>query len=81
MAKKVEIELNEPAIRQQLLKSQEILDICKEHAETIADRCGDGYETAVYTQPTRIVAKVYADSFRARADNMKHNTILKAVKG
>lgn len=81
MAKKVEIELNEPAIRQQLLKSPEILEICKEHAEAIADRCGEGYETTTYTQPTRIVAKVYADSSSARADNMKHNTILKAAKG
>lgn len=81
MAQKIKIELNRDAIRQQLLKSPEIRDICKEHAEAIANRCGDGYETATYTESTRVVAKVYADSFQARHDNLKHNTILKAVKG
>ena len=77
MAQKVMIELNQAAIRQQLLKSPEILEICRNHAEEIAERCGDGYETAA---STRIVAKVYADSFPARVDNMKNNTLLKAVR-
>ena len=80
MAQKVMIELNQAAIRQQLLKSPEILEICRNHAEEIAERCGDGYDTTAYTQPTRIVVKVYADSFSARVDNMKNNTLLKAVR-
>lgn len=81
MAQKIKIELNRNAIRQQLLKSPEIQDICKEHAENIANRCGDGYESTAYMESTRIVAKVYTDSFRAMHDNMKNNTLLKAVKG
>lgn len=81
MAQKIKIELNRNAIRQQLLKSPEIQDICKEHADNIANRCGDGYKSTEYMESTRIVAKVYTDSFRAMHDNMKNNTLLKAVKG
>ena len=80
MAQKVRIELNEAAIRQQLLKSSATEQMCKEHAEQIANRCGEGYETETYMEPTRVVAKVYADSFPARRDNLKNNTILKAVR-
>lgn len=80
MAQKVKIELNQSAIRQQLLKSTEIQSICRELAEQIAGRCGEGYETETYMQQTRTVSKVYADSFRARNDNLKNNTILKAVR-
>lgn len=80
MAQKIKIELNREAIRQQLLKSAEIKQICEEHAETIAGRCGEGYKVETYTQQTRIVSKAYADSFPARVDNMKNNTLLKAVK-
>ena len=80
MAQKVKIELNMEAIRQQLLKSSATEQMLNEHAEQIADRCGDGYETKTYKTPTRVVAKVYADSFPARRNNLKNNTILKAVR-
>ncbi len=80
MAQKVRIELNQAAIRQQLLKSPATEAMCKKYAEEIAARCGDGYETKTYKTPTRMAAKVYADTFQARTDNLKNNTILKAVR-
>lgn len=53
MAQKVMIELNQAAIRQQLLKSPEILEICRNHAEEIAERCGmDMRQPALYTVNT-----------------------------
>ncbi len=80
MATKVRIELNEAAIRQQLLKSPATEAMCKKYAEEIAGRCGEGYETKTYKTPSRMAAKVYADSFPARIDNVKNNTLLKAVR-
>lgn len=81
MATKVKIELNRSAVRDQLLKSSEMMSICEGHARTIASRCGSGYQTDTHVGQNRVNAMVYADTYEARLDNTKHNTILKAVGG
>lgn len=80
MADKVKIVLNTAGVRE-LLKSQELMAVCSEHADTIAQRCGSGYETSTYTGKNRVNAMVAASTYQAKADNMKNNTILKAVRG
>lgn len=47
---KVRIELNSPGIRA-LLRSPEMQAVLKDRADTVKDRCGDGYES--YVAPTR----------------------------
>lgn len=79
MAEKVKIELNRNAVKSQLLKSNEMLQICHEQAKMIAARCGQGYATDTHTGTNRVNAMVYAETFEARLDNSKHNTILKAM--
>lgn len=80
MSKKVEIELNSAGI-QELLKSAEIEAVCKEYADKVANRAGDGYEVNTQVGKTRVNAMVFADSFAARKDNLKNNTLLKALGG
>ena len=77
---KVKIELISAGI-QELLKSDEMAAVCKEHAEAVAQRAGDGYKVDTYVGKTRVNAMVSADSAKARKDNLKNNTLLKALGG
>nr|DAO86855.1 MAG TPA: type I neck protein [Caudoviricetes sp.] len=64
-----------------LLKSEEMADICQSYANKIQRRCGDGYEVTVYTGKNRVNASVHAATVKARKDNSKNNTLLKAMRG
>ena len=80
MSKNVEIVLNSAGIRE-LLKSAEIEAACKEQADAVASRAGDGYIVDTYVGKTRVNAMVTADTYAARRDNLKNNTLLKALGG
>lgn len=73
---KVKIDLNSPGVRA-LLRSPEMQAVLKDRADTVKDRCGDGYEA--YVAPTRAVAVVETTSAAAYNDNSANNTLLKAV--
>lgn len=75
---KVKIELNSPGIRA-LLRCPEMQAVLKDRADTVKDRCGDGYES--YVAPTRAVTVVETASRKAYDDNSANNTLLKAVSG
>lgn len=77
---KVKVVLNREGVRE-LLKSEEMMAVCSEHASQIMERCGAGYEMDAYVGKNRVNAMVTASSYQAKADNMKNNTLLKAVKG
>lgn len=64
----------------ELLKSDEMQVILKEHATNIRSRCGDGYEQDERVGKNRANAMVYANTYQAKADNLRNNTILKAVR-
>ena len=64
----------------ELMKSQAMQNVLKEHATTIKNRAGDGYEQDIYVGKNRANAMVYADSIKAKRDNKKNNILLKAVK-
>ena len=56
--------------------------ICRSHAQAIANRAGGtGYMVTTYTGRTRVNASVIAATNAAKRDNMKNNTLLKAVRG
>ena len=75
----LKIKLNSAGV-QSLLKSSEMQNVLSEHATAIRQRAGDGYEQDVYVGKTRANAMVKATSFKAKRDNMKNNTLLKAVR-
>lgn len=67
---KVTIELNSDGVRE-LLKSQEMLDICVELAQDIASNYGGESNISTHVGPNRVNASVEVDS-----DN---NDLLKAM--
>lgn len=63
-----------------LLKSEAMQEILIKHASAAKSRAGDGYEQDIYVGKTRANAMVWPESFKAKRDNKKNNTLLKAVR-
>lgn len=80
MAKNIKITLNTAGVRN-LLRSQEMQSTLKEHANAICERAGDGYEISTFMGKNRCNVSVKAKTRKARRDNLKNNTLLKAVRG
>lgn len=76
---KIEFKLNRAGVRQ-LMQSEEMQAILKEEAAAIANRCGDGYDHDVHVGKNRANAMISATTYQARSDNLKNNTLLKAVR-
>ncbi|HEM3490430.1 TPA: hypothetical protein U1B28_002078 [Streptococcus suis] len=76
---KMRFKLNRAGVRD-LLKSPEMQAVLTDKANGIRNRAGTGYESDIFVGKTRANAMVYADSFKAKRDNKKNNTLLKAVK-
>lgn len=72
------IVLNSAGI-QQLLKSAEVQALIEEITETVADNAGDGYEANYRVGKFRYIGEVKAETYEARKDNSKNNTLLKAL--
>lgn len=80
MAKDFTFKLNGSGVRE-LLRSKEMLDICKSYADKAQQSLGDGYEVTTHVGSNRCNAMVSAESFAAKRENLKENTIIKAVFG
>lgn len=76
---KMRFKLNRSGVRS-LMQSPEMQAVLKEKASAAQSRLGPGYESDIYIGQTRANAMVWADSFAAKVDNMKNNSILKAVR-
>ncbi len=64
----------------ELMKSNEMQAVLIKKASEIRNRCGDGYESDIHIGKNRANAMVNAATPKAVADNMRNNTILKAVR-
>jgi hypothetical protein len=76
---KMEFKLNTAGVRS-LMQSDGMQAILAEKASDAVGRLGEGYDYDTYVGKNRANAMVYADSFKARRDNAKNNSILKAVR-
>lgn len=72
--------LNRAGVRE-LLQSGEMMAACREKAEEIAGALGEGYEVDTHVGTNRVNAAIGAVSLAARADNLKHNTLVRAISG
>lgn len=72
------IKLNSKGIRE-LLKSKEIAGACQKEAYGVSGRAGSGYVVEKRTYPERTGYAVRAKTDKAKRDNLKHNTLLKAL--
>ncbi len=77
---KVKFVLNRAGVRQ-LMQSEEMQAILNEKATKALNRLGGGYKSDIYVGKNRANAMVYADTYQAKRDNLKNNSILKAVRG
>lgn len=75
----VRIVLNKKAVKE-ILKSQEMMDICLEHANATAENAGSGYEVTTYVGKTRVNASVRANTVDSIKDNYENNTLLKSLR-
>lgn len=76
---KMRIELNSAGVRE-LLQSSAMAAVCMQQALAIAGRAGPGYSVSTFTGATRVNASVRTETAEAMKDNMKNNTLLKAVR-
>lgn len=72
--------LNYAGVRE-LLRSEEMKNICKSYADAAKSKLGDGYEVTTYTGENRVNASVKAVTYKARKENSENNSIIKAVFG
>ena len=77
---KVKFVLNREGVRE-LLRSPEMMEVCKSYASAAVSRLGDGYEVTTQTGKNRVNAEVAAVTYKARKDNSDNNSILKAIRG
>jgi hypothetical protein len=71
--------LNRSAVRE-LMKSGEMQSILKDKADSALNSLGEGYKSDIHVGKNRANAMVYADTYKAKRDNLKNNSILKAVR-
>ncbi len=76
----VKIVLNSAGVRE-LLRSEEIQAACTQEAMKIKQRLGKGYAVSSHRGKNRVNASIYTKDPRAKADNLKNNTVLKALGG
>lgn len=74
----IKVKLKKGNVRK-YLKSEDMQALVKHHADQIAARCGSEYEADTYVGTNRVNSMVKAKTVKAIKDNLKNNTILKAV--
>ena len=72
--------LNREGVRD-LLRSDEMMAVCREYAQQIADRAGSDYELSEYTGVNRVNVSVGTTTKEALQDNYDNNTLLKSLGG
>lgn len=75
----VKFVLNRAGVRE-LLRSDEMQAIVQEKANRIQKTCGPGYSVSTLKGRNRVNSSVSAETIRAKRSNLKHNTLIKAVK-
>jgi hypothetical protein len=76
---KFKFELNRAGVRA-LMQSEEMQSILKDKADSALNSLGEGYKSDIHVGKNRANAMVYADTYQAKKDNLKNNSILKAVR-
>lgn len=80
MPSKIRIELNTKGIGE-LLKSQEMAALVEDRAQAVAGRADGNYNVGTVHAQTRVIATVEAADSKTRRQNLKNNTLLKALGG
>lgn len=65
----------------ELMKSPQMMDICRGYANRALASLGSGYETSTHIGRNRLNVEIEARSYAAKVENSKNNSILKALRG
>lgn len=76
---KLTVKLNSSGVRQ-MLRSPEMEALLKERAQNIVSGLGEGYDSTTYSGKNRANASIRATSWAAYRNELKNNTILKALR-
>lgn len=76
---KLKVQLNSAGV-QKILKSDGIQSMLKERASAVKKRCGSGYDQDIHIGKNRANTMIWADTYQAKRDNKRNNTLLKAVR-
>lgn len=79
MSRKVKFKLNRAGVRE-LMKSDAMMGICKDYANSAKQRLGDGYEVDSHVGTNRVNAMIYATWYQTKKENSDNNVILKALR-
>lgn len=71
--------LNRSGVRA-LLKSSDMMVVCKSHADASRSNLGNGYRVTTRTGKTRVNAEICAYTQKARKECYENNSILKALR-
>lgn len=71
--------LNRSGVRE-LLKSPEVMAVCKSHADATRSGLGNGYTVTTHVGKTRVNAEIAAYTQSARRECYENNSILKALR-
>ena len=77
--RQVKVKLNSAGVRE-LLLCEELKMFLEETGRTIAIRAGSGYNVQTHRTETRHITNVFAEDNAARRDNLKNNTLLRAMQ-
>lgn len=75
----IKFKLNGQGVRE-LMQSPEMVSVLKEYGNEVLASCGEGYKADSHVGRTRANVSVWPDSWKARGENYKYNTLLKALK-
>lgn len=76
---KLKVVLNEEGVRQ-MLKSGEMALLLKERAQDAVSRIGGGYNITTHTGVNRVNVSISPASYKAHKEDLKNNTIIKALR-
>lgn len=75
---KVKFELNMPGLNE-IMKSGEMQNFLLRAGQAVAQNAGTDYEAEVHQADFVAISNVYPTTFKSRSDNIRNNTLLKAV--
>lgn len=79
---KAKVKLDRKAVSEQLLKGEGTKTLIQQYGNRAYERVSsiEGYVKEERRYPERIGVAIYAEDYPAISDNLKNNTLLKAVK-
>lgn len=75
---KIRIVLNKKGVRE-LLRSEEMMTVCKEKAKEIRHNCGKDYGENYRVGKNRVNVSIFPVTAKAYEENLENNTMLKAL--